>query len=482
MILFLYIIFVLLASILGYFYAGDGMNSWFMSLCSMAMGGASILFCKTMHLRFQNWGYFSASSLFCLSFWIVHFFYALLLIFYEEVEFFSIHLWPHPDRANYTTLVSVLAFSGFYLGYLSLALRTPHLTVRSVTVLSSQSLSRLSLAAPLISILNFVCFISVVGPTYLSGGYAGSGNWGSGATYFFQFFELFFYLSLILEVYKIKLKNKQLGVLAYALSFNWLTIVFLFAFIVFNLYIGDRGPILTSVFIVVGGYDLFIKRFRLVAVVLALILGIAAMSYVSNYRTRDAGASLEERVEQAKYKLEEKRWYHAPGELGGNVRTANVGIAMAHSDGFWYGKFQAVHIMGVIPFAKGAVIYVLNIPFGLTSGVYLTMVINGSRGVGVGTTPVADVYLDFGLLGIIIMFPCLGRFIAWLELNAFSTSSVYHFVVYLWLLSEALYWPRAVFFHNLNEWLWALFILWVVQKTLLRSRRVNESVLWRPMF
>lgn len=478
MFLFIYIIFVLLASILGYLFVGEGMNLWYMSLCSMTMGGASILFCQMMHRKFPHWGYLSASSLFCLGFWIVHFFYASLLIVYEDVQFMS-GLWPYTDIANYTTLVSVLAFVGFYLGYLSFAQQAPRRSVRSATVPSRHSLSKLLLVAPLVSIGSFACFIAVVGPTYLSGGYAGSGNWGSGASYFFQFFELFFYLTLILEVYKIKLQKKELGVIAYALSFNWLTLAFLFAFVVFNLYIGDRGPVLTAAFILVGGYDFFIKRFRLVTVVFALVFGIVVMSYISNYRTRDAGASLEERVEDAKYKLQEKRWYHAPGELGSNVRTANVGIAMAHSDGYWYGKFQGVHILGVIPFAKGVVLYTFRIPFGMTSGVYLTMAINGSRGVGVGTTPVADVYLDFGLWGILLMFPFLGRFIAWLELNAFSTDSVYHIVVYLWVLSEALYWPRAVFLHNLNEWLWALFILWLVEKFFLRSRRVNESVMSR---
>ena len=161
MFLFIYIIFVLLASILGYLFVGEGMNLWYMSLCSMTMGGASILFCQMMHRKFPHWGYLSASSLFCLGFWIVHFFYASLLIVYEDVQFMS-GLWPYTDIANYTTLVSVLAFVGFYLGYLSFAQQAPRRSVRSATVPSRHSLSKLLLVAPLVSIGSFACFIAVV--------------------------------------------------------------------------------------------------------------------------------------------------------------------------------------------------------------------------------------------------------------------------------------------------------------------------------
>ena len=479
MFLFLYLIFVLLASILGYFYVGEGMNLWYMSLCAFAMCGASILFCVTMRHEQKAWGFFSASSLFSLGFWIVHFFYASLLVVYEDIQH-ERGLWLFPDLGNYSMLVAVIAFSLFYVGYLSLGKTQPRMVMRSITVPSQRSLSKMLLFTPLLSMVNFAMFIAVVGPTYLSGAYAGSANWDTGATYYFQFFELFYYLTLILEVYKIRLIKRHLNVFQYVLSFNWLTLGFLVVFTLFNLYIGDRGPVIAAICILVGGYDLFIKRFNFILVVCALVVGIMSMSYISNYRTRDAGASFEERVEDAKYKLAEKHWYHAPGELGSNVRTLAAGIAFAESEGHWKGKFQGVHILGMVPFAKRVVLYVFRIPFGLTSSGYLTIMINGGRGVGVGTTPVADVYLDFGIFGVIVMFPVLGRFMAWLELNVFSSESVYIFVVYLWLQSNALYWPRAVFLHNINEIVWALFILWLVQKSLLRSHEKKEMVLARP--
>lgn len=474
-----FIIAVLLGSALGYFYVGEGMNLWYMSLCSIAMGGVSCFFAARMHRKHQRWGYLSGSALFVLGFWIVHFFYAALLVFYEDIQH-QPGLWPFPDIGNYSILVATIAFSLFFLGYLSLAEKRPQKKVTKVLIPSRESLSRLLFVAPVISVINFGLFIFIVGPTYLSGAYAGSGNWGAGATYFFLFFELFFYLTLILEVYKIRLMGGQSGVLQYALSFNWLTLLFLGCFIIFNVYIGDRGPVITATCILVGGYDVFIKRFKLITVLAVLLFGVVTMSYISNYRTRDAGASLQERIEDAKYKLEEKKWYHAPGELGTNVRTLNAGIAFSQSDGHWYGKFQGVHILGVIPFAKGVVAYTLKIPFGWTSSSYMTVMINGKRGVGVGTTPVADVYLDFGLWGIVILFPLLGRLFAWVECRAFFSQGVYSFVIYMWLLSEALYWPRAVFLHNMNEVVWVLGLLWLANKFFLRGRYTNESTLVRP--
>lgn len=475
MFLSLYFVVILLVSVLGYFFCGEQINVWYMSACAVANGIGAIAFCCVMRLRRDSWSYLSASSLFVLGFWLVHFFYAALVPFVEEIEN-SAFLWRFPDLANYTILVGTVAFCFFIFGYLSFMSKAPRQVPGRIASVSQTNLSRMLLVAPVISIVNFGLFLSVVGSEYLSGAYAGSSNWGAGATYFFLFFEIFFYLTLALEVYKIRLRRQELGVLQYAFSFNIVTLTLLFFYIVFNVYIGDRGPILTTLFIVVGGYDFFIKKFKLITVVVALIIGISAMSFISNYRTRDATMSVTERLEEAKYKLDDKKWYAAPGELGSSVRCLNTGIALAESEGFWWGKFQAVHVLGLIPMAKRVVIYTFNIPFGMTSSTYLTWNINGVRSsVGTGSTIVADVYLDWGLTGVIIMFFILGRFLAWIESNVANSQSLYLNCLYLLVLANALYWGRAVYLNSINRWVWSLLILWAAHRFLLGNRFVQEQ-------
>lgn len=477
MIIILYFIAVLLASVLGYFFVGDEMNVYYMSACAWACGFGAVGFVVLMRSRDKNWCYLSASSLFLLGFWVVHFFFAAIISFEVEVKH-DAFLWRFPDLANYTILVGTIGFCFFMLGYLLFMAKTPRRIPAKIALVSQLNLSRLLLIAPAVSIVNFSLFLLVVGPAYLSGAYAGSSNWGTGATYLFLFFEIFFYLTLALEVYKIRIrsKGKPMGVLQYAFSFNIVTLALLFFYIVFNVYIGDRGPILTTLFICVGGYDYFIKRFKLITVLVALTLGVMAMAFISNYRTRDATKTIAERVEQAANKAAEKEWYSSPGELGSSVRVLNTGIALAESDGFWWGKFQAVNLLGLIPMAKGFVIHTLHLNFGMTSSTYLTWNINGVHSaVGAGTSIVTDVYLDWGVTGVIILFFILGRFMAWLELNVVHSHSLYLNSLYLMILSNALYWGRAAYLNKINVLVWSLLILWVAHRFLLGYRFVQES-------
>jgi hypothetical protein len=472
----IYLVSILLASVLGYFYVGETMNIYYMSACSVATGVGAIAFCAVMRARHEKWSYFSASSLFVLGFWAVHFFFAAIISFEEEVQN-NAFLWRFPDLANYTILVGTIAFCFFLLGYLLFMAKPPRVQPERIASISQSDLSRLLLIAPVVSIVNFSLFLLVVGPAYLSGAYAGSSNWGTGATYLFLFFEIFFYLTLALEVYKIRIrsKGKPMGVLQYVFSFNIVTLALLFFYLVFNVYIGDRGPILTTLFICIAGYDFFIKRFKLITVLVAVALGVMAMAFISNYRTRDASKTITERVEQAGRKAANSEWYSAPGELGSSVRVLNTGIALAESDGLWWGKFQAVNILGLIPMAKSFVIRVLHLNFGMTSSTYLTWNINGIQSsVGTGSTIVADVYLDWGVTGVIIVFFILGRFMAWLELNVAHSHSLYLNCLYLLVLSNALYWGRATLLINLNRWVWSLLILWAAHRFWL-GRRYNQE-------
>lgn len=474
MFLSLYFVAILLASVLGYFFCSEQMNVWYMSACAVANGIGAIAFCCVMRTGRDRWSYLSASGLFVLGFWMVHFFYAAIIPFEEEIEN-AAFLWPFPSLANYTILVGTIAFCCFIFGYLSFLSKAPRQVPERIASVSQTNLSRMLLVAPVISIVNFGLFLSVVGSEYLSGAYAGSSNWGPGATYFFLFFEIFFYLTLALEVYKIRLRQQDLGLLQDSFSFNIVTSALLFLYLAFNVYIGDRGPILNTLFIVVGGYDFFIKKFKFITVIVALVIGISAMSFISNYRTRDATMSVAERLEQAKYKLDDKKWYAAPGELGSSVRTLNSGIALAESDGFWWGKFQAVHVVGLIPMAKSVVNYTVNIPFGMTSSNYLTWNINGvGSSVGTGTTIVADVYLDWGVAGVVIMLFILGRFLAWIESNVAHSQSLYLNCLYLLVLSNSLYWGRATYLNSINRWVWSLLILWAAHRFLLGDRFVQK--------
>lgn len=466
------IYFLLLSPVLflSYYIFGGGFDEWYVFTLSVVSVVNMVVFDVISRRLLPAKGYLSCSSLFLLSFAIVFFQFPLLAPFYDDIRYSKL-LWAREEFVNWATMLSAVSIHLFFAGYLWRMLKYgPEKPVR-VAVIQPYHLRKMLFIFPIISIACFALFIALVGPSYLRGAYAGSANWGGGSTHIFRLFQVLFYLTLAIDIYKIKITKPTVGLIEYFFSFNLLSISFAGAFILFNLYTGDRGPILATVLILAGGYDFFFKRINLLVAIAAVASGILVLAFVSDYRSKDAAASMEQKIDDGKRKGKEKKFYEYTGDLASSVRIMNYAVMITPNfSDHYFGWIQAGRVTTTVPFAAGffrkaVPIQVHQTPLGSTSSsVFTYHVLGPDSTIGVGSSILADLYLDFGAPGCIFGMLFFGYFIGWVELRAQTHSGMYQVVFYILVVSTSIYWPRAFIGINFQSWFLSMFVLFVAQR------------------
>ena len=469
----LYFISVGLLALGAYFIFGSGFHEWYVFACS----AVSILNTGVFHIAARQLlpqrGLFSCSFLFSISFCIVFFQFPVLAPFYDEIRYNGL-LWARDEFVNWTTMISAMSYHLFFVGYLYRLMKTENRKSVRVVVVPPSKLRNLLLIFPVLSIASFLLFVALVGPAYLRGAYAGSVNWGGGASHAFRLFEVFFYLTIGLEINKIKQLKPRANLFEYIFGFNIVTGAFIAFFMFFNLYTGDRGPLLATILILAGGYDFFFRRINFLFAVVSIVFGVMLLSFISDYRSKDASLTVEEKIEKGKEKSEDKAFYEYTGDLAASVRIMNYAAMITeNASDYYYGWIQAGRLTTTVPFAAGifsklAPFRVHQTPLGSTSSsVFTYHVLGPNSTIGVGTSILADLYIDFGIVGCFAGMYLFGYFIAWGELRAQTHPGIYQVVFFLLLVSSAIYWPRAFIGINFQSWFLSFFCLYMAQKYLL---------------
>lgn len=123
------------------------------------------------------------------------------------------------------------------------------------------------------------------------------------------------------------------------------------------------------------------------------------------------------------------------------------------------------HLCSVIPFLQSIVINVFSIPhYETDSASYLTYLSFGqSAPLGVGTHIVADVYMALGVVGIGVIFYCLGRFIRKACVYYLLGNTLWS-ILYFMCVAHSVFICRGSIFELFKPVLWSVFILYGLNK------------------
>ena len=149
-----------------------------------------------------------------------------------------------------------------------------------------------------------------------------------------------------------------------------------------------------------------------------------------------------------------------------NARNLYVGIEYAENEEFLYGKSYFPYLFILIP---GLPTYMTKATFNIepehiaTSGIITDY---SNAGWGIGTNAIADVYMNFGLPGVVFLFFIFGMLIVWLE----KQNGVYSLIAYLLIFALAIYYPRASIFEQSALVIRALLIAFILLN-LARNKR-----------
>ena len=396
----------------------------------------------------------SISFLFILSYVIVHFQIPLAYVLGYNIQSgpFNSFIWGDESYATIAVACSSIALNSFILGFVFTK------TKKEKKIPKFNYNKVITLFTFLGIIFYFLFFIT-------SGSYK-YGNYNAGdnlpiSKYLFPLFDIFTYSAIVLKSYMLNDKIKHNTSLSKYIMYYGLPLSgIVFWHILFSLFVGDRGPVIISILLYFGLYLVRVlnNKNKLVLISGFVIVSIL-FSVLGSARSRTSNDSFLNKVESSDYKNRYSNNFNSgqdmPGlstlELALSVRCVNHVISNVPKNyDYKYGLYQLRQIIAVVPFLSGIdkkYISKYDNKFDGSAN-FVTYLIQGENSTsGDGTSPVADLYLDFGVYGVCIGFLLFGIFIKKAEgvLIFGSSSSLFFFIATMIFLSGCIYIGRGTF-------------------------------------
>lgn len=392
---------------------------------------------------------FRIMPLFIIGFVIVHFQIYIDVINGVYFNFGHDYLYDKSIVCK-SSVISSCALIFFLIGYTSKF---------SISRRRSFELSLLNQKSyPLIILILFIVFLGFTDPRYFMGGYGPAAFGGielSGISYYANFYLCLFFIAYIAVFtynYKFILKIQSDNYRDFISKIDKKILIILVIYFILILLSGDRGPIIQLGLTLTGSFILlYKKKISLIKTISFIIAGVFIISYIAYIRElKDTDSYLDKIVEASEIMKTRKRNESiSPGtvELAASVRAMHASVSHVESDGYSFGTYQAIQIVGIIPGLGLFLSELLNLDLGeMKSSTLLTQMVLGNDPThNVGTSVVADIYLDFGLYGTILMFLIFGLFIRNVEMKVFAKTacSVFLWVLFFLILSKSVYIGRS---------------------------------------
>lgn len=427
--------------------------------------------------------YFSFGFLFPFGFFIVYFQLAALNAFgFRILDNFELFIWGGSSNISRTISVAGLGIVAYFLG------ETGKKTARdkpSYQLQNDRSIVRL---ITYLSYFFYILFLMNSG-SYISGAYTsyGASDGTALATYARKLFNISIFSALSIELYRILNSTIRYHTIwSYIRSFYPPLVLLTFISVLISIYVGDRGPVITL--LILSFSIFFIKYYKLSFLKTFFIIFILStiFSLLGEVRTRVVGDSFLDRVSEASLTPGGSEWFgeaeNIPGanliELALSVRTLSVCVRDVPNEfDYHYGMFQFQHLASVFPGAQGLINKLVyggdQIYNGSAS--YITYLIHRRPSdYGDGSSIIADLYLDFGIIGVVIIMFLFGRFISRIELDVFQEKIKFdlRFIIFLTFLSNSIYLSRSALMLEFSNIILSYFLIKLV--SLFLDQRANK--------
>lgn len=357
---------------------------------------------------------------------------------------------------NKSAIYNVFAILSFYLGYFLIK----HKTTKNRNIYFSPKFLSLVIW---IQFFFFLLWLSTIGISDLTGAAYVESIDVEGSSlrdYFADFYQCSLYLNLAL------LAKKPNNVSDIKDFFNFIPKLILvpsFVYVGIMLLSSDRGAMIYTLSLYTF-YYVFLsrKRIKLLIIFPLLFIGAILMTSISLSRGFGDSISFGERIS---YSLSNKddlgRLNESVSpftrELAGSHTFTNVVLETVGEGemSYEYGLEHFCYALKCLPFIGTIIITdVLGIPQLLQGSAnyirYVYLGPNAAAGAGTGSTLIADFYMDFGFVGVILGFVVMGIMFSWVDYamikSSISSLSISKIFILLITFYIAFYLPRATFF------------------------------------
>ena len=336
------------------------------------------------------------------------------------------------DVISKSTALATMAYCIYAYGYscqlMGVGEKKPN--IESISILDYRQMRLVTI----VEILLLILFVSLGGLNMFSEMYSHDENSSNPIVSFL--YLIFYNFTLFFSITNIDLKDKLgVSILLAVISLLFLT--------------GTRTlPLLViSILFCSFCYKYSLSRKKVITL---LLLGFVLLSVVGKLRGGEMSSSKEEMNRELGFVSAAEDFI---------VVNRNLYDIYQHvqEDGITYGVSSLSYIVSVVPFAQSVISKVFDIPeYEMRSESLVTYWNLGEDStLGLGTNIVGDVYLSFGLLGVIVLFYFLGRIVVYTRNGAFCGNWI-SFVVYYVLISGAIFMCRGSFFYSFKNIIWTL--------------------------
>lgn len=391
------------------------------------------------------------NTLFTISFFFTNFVYPVYI--YPIDPSYSLFSFSFNTRViTKCTALAQIAYSAYAIGYTYKLPKDQLLTLNFTYILKSQKLLRIEIAVCLFVGLFVICG----GLEYFEDRYLRS---EMSTNIIVQYMILFFtpivvWFSSLITICKNKIRSTQIYAILIAISIILLTS-------------GTRTIpliIFASLFIIYCLTHKVSVSFALSCVVFGTIL----MSFIGSIRHDGVLDSTYVYNDDSQF-----GWMEHFSDLFICNRGLYVFYDYVNTHSYTFGISMLGCVLSPIPFAQKVFMSITGVPsYFLNSPSFHTFLQFGvNPPLGLGTNIVGDVYLAFGLIGVVILFFFLGRFIVCIRSKMYKGNYIF-FIVYLVIASDAIYMCRAAYLDAFKSILWTSLIAWLFIKKQRKARKL----------
>ena len=237
------------------------------------------------------------------------------------------------------------------------------------------------------------------------------------------------------------------------LRFNKILLISILLFLFMFIYPGDRGPAIQVVLTFIFCYSIFVKPIKFKLFLFIVLIGMFVLTFISYARINmdvgignggNEGAKIGSLTDIGM-------------DLIVNNRNLYVGYEIAEKQGLNYGKSMFYYIFSPFPMLPSYVSGELfdAEPMELATSTIITEYSKANY--GLGTNLIIDLYMQFGVLGVLIFMFILGYFIA----NVSNRKSIIAILSFTFFMSYSIYIPRSSMFDSIRFIVWSITVYYI---------------------
>lgn len=405
-------------------------------LCTVSYLVLIYIYCKKLHKK----NYFDFDTLFFIAFFFVSFFYPTFIYPINPAISWMFQYAIDPAVISRATALSLLGVTTYMWGSLRYK---PHKDKHTTIPYKPLRTTGLFIT----SVFSFLMYIALGGYAALKNTYE-NGERESGGLY--AYFSIIVYVCIFCMIAVWFMNSYQKSKSRIQLScFPWVQVTYILTYMAFLILAGSRGKVLNIILLSVGLYAYLYKPISFRKVIILCFIGMIAMFAILVYRS-GGGASAGSLAELAM-------------DLIITNHNTFEALTIVQDHGLSFGRSMLGYTLGVVPFLQNIVFSITGIdPDTATSAMIITEATLGTTdGAGTGTTLIADIYLAFGTVGVVLFMGFLGWFIR--KLQNVGRGNIYYLLVYGILMGMSVYIARAEFFYPLKTILWSCLLVYLVK-------------------